>query len=74
MDLALAPTTCGYRLQPASAVGMLWLQTHFEDKHWHHLAEGNVSVEQASADLICDDATAAGLCVSRTGLPTIAPD
>ncbi|MCT4363622.1 MULTISPECIES: hypothetical protein [Synechococcaceae] len=53
---------------------MLWLQTHFEDKHWHHLAEGNVSVEQASADLICDDATAAGLCVSRTGLPTIAPD
>lgn len=74
MDLALAATSSGYRLQPASAMGMLWLQTHFEDKHWHHLAEGNVSVEESSADLIWDDATAAGLCVSRMGSPTIAPE
>jgi len=69
--------TCGYSPATASAVGMLLAaKTHFEKEQAlaRISAEGNgSSVEQASADLICDDATASGLWRQpATGLPTIA--
>ncbi len=68
LDLALVATTGGYRLLALTANGMLWLQTHFDDKHWAQLASGHVSVEEASAALIRQDAQAAGLGVSRLGI------
>lgn len=66
MDLALTSTSDGgFRLGPQSAVGMLWLQTHFEIEHWSLLAAGQIQVDGSSADLLCEDATAAGLLVCR---------
>jgi hypothetical protein len=44
---------------------MLWLQTHFEIEHWSLLAAGQIHVDGSSADLLCEDATAAGLLVCR---------
>jgi hypothetical protein len=45
---------------------MLWLQTHFEIEHWSLLAAGQIQVDGSSADLLCEDAKAAGLLVCRT--------
>lgn len=67
MDLALTSTSDGgFRLGPQSAIGMLWLQTHFEIEHWPLLAAGQIQVDGSSADLLCEDARAAGLLVCRT--------
>ncbi len=44
---------------------MVWLQTHFDDAVWAHLAAGRVQVGPPSADLLCEDAEAAGLRVNR---------
>jgi hypothetical protein len=66
LDLVLAGTQDGYRLHAHSALGMVWLQTHFDDAVWDHLAAGRVQVGRPSADLLCEDALAAGLRISRT--------
>ena len=52
------------RLVPASAMGMLWLQTHFEDEHWDELSRGWFLSQGYSESLIAD-ALEAGLKVSR---------
>lgn len=66
VDLSLASEGSAYRLQPCSAVGMVWLQTHFDDSCWLQLAAGQVVVGRSSIDLLCQDATAAGLRIGRT--------
>jgi len=48
-------------LQPKSAIGMLWLQTHFEDEQWEALANGTVIVSEENAKLLFEDASDAGL-------------
>jgi hypothetical protein len=64
-DLALAQVASGFRLMPCSVLGLLWLQTHFERRHWEPLAAGQVSVDSRSCHELCCDAEAAGLRVSR---------
>jgi len=71
MDLRLLADGLSYRLAPASVHGILWLQTHFESKHWELLADGRVTVSRTDAEELRQDATAAGLDVNT--LPTLSP-
>ncbi|MCX5940432.1 MAG: hypothetical protein NTX18_05310 [Cyanobium sp. LacPavin_0818_WC50_MAG_67_9] len=64
-DLALAQLSRGVRLMPCSVLGMVWLQTHFEDRFWEPLATGSARVDRASADQLGVEAEAAGLKVAR---------
>ncbi len=48
-------------LQPTSAIGMLWLQTHFEDDQWEALSNNQVIVSNENSKLLVKDAISAGL-------------
>ena len=48
-------------LQPKSAIGMLWLQTHFENDKWEALSNSTVIISEESSKLLIEDATNAGL-------------
>tara|TARA_B100000902_G_scaffold3412_1_gene4359 strand:+ start:255 stop:500 length:246 start_codon:yes stop_codon:yes gene_type:complete len=48
-------------LQPQSAIGMLWLQTHFENNHWEALSNSTVIISEENSQLLIEDATNAGL-------------
>ena len=48
-------------LQPTSAFGMLWLQTHFENDQWEALSENTVIISQEDSKLLIEDASKAGL-------------
>ena len=48
-------------LQPTSVIGMLWLQTHFENDQWEALSNNLVVVSQENSKLLIEDATSAGL-------------
>ena len=48
-------------LQPKSAIGMLWLQTHFEDDQWDALSNSAVIISEENSKLLIEDATNAGL-------------
>ena len=48
-------------LQPQSAIGMLWLQTHFENNQWEALSNSTVIISQENSKLLIEDATNAGL-------------
>ena len=50
-------------LQPISAIGMLWLQTHFENDHWEALSNNTVIISKESSKLLVEDATNSGLNV-----------
>ena len=65
VDLLLAPMESTNRLVPASAMGMLWLQTHFEDVHWDELSRGLVSLSPSCSESLIADALEAGLKVNR---------
>lgn len=71
MDLRLLADGLSFRLTPASVHGILWLQTHFECRHWELLADGRVTVSRTDAEELWQDATAAGLDVNT--LPTLSP-
>lgn len=64
-DLALAGLRRGVRLMPCSVLGLLWLQTHFEDRYWEPLASGRARLDRASADQLQSEAEASGLKVAR---------
>jgi len=53
------------RLVPASAMGMLWLQTHFSDEHWDELSRGLVALSPSCSESLITDALEAGLKVNR---------
>ena len=65
VDLLLAPMDSTNRLIPASAMGMLWLQTHFADEHWDDLSRGLVALSPSSSESLIADALDAGLKVNR---------
>ena len=65
VDLLLAPMESTNRLVPASAIGMLWLQTHFEDEHWDELSRGLVALSPSCSASLIADALEAGLKVNR---------
>ena len=50
-------------LQPTSAIGMLWLQTHFENDQWEALADNSVIISEENSKFLIEDATSAGLNV-----------
>ena len=65
VDLLLAPMDSTNRLIPASAMGMLWLQTHFADEHWDDLSSGLVALSPSCSESLIADALDAGLKVNR---------
>ena len=65
LDLLLAPMESTNRLVPASAMGMLWLQTHFDDEHWDELSRGLVALSPSCSESLIADALEAGLKVNR---------
>ena len=50
-------------LQPTSAIGMLWLQTHFENDQWEALSNSTVIISEENSQLLIEDAKHAGLNV-----------
>ena len=68
MDICLIETDSGTHLRPNSVLGMLWLQTHFENEHWDALANRDISIPSQEATVLYQDAQQAGLEVAC--LPT----
>ena len=63
-------------LQPKSVIGMLWLQTHFEDDHWESLSNGRVIISEENSKLLIEDVTSAGLnikCFSDISMLDVFP-
>ena len=50
-------------LKPTSVIGMLWLQTHFENNQWEALANNSVIISEKNSKLLIEDATRADLNV-----------
>ena len=50
-------------LQIQSVIGMLWLQTHFENDQWDALSNNSVIISAENSRLLINDATKAGLKV-----------
>ena len=48
-------------LKPTSVIGMLWLQTHFEDNQWEALSNNQVIISKENSKLLIKDAISAGL-------------
>ena len=48
-------------LHPLSALGMLWLQTHFENNQWESLSNKTVIISYENSKLLIEDATKAGV-------------
>jgi len=48
-------------IQPTSVLGMLWLQTHFENDQWEELSNNSVVISHENSKLLIEDATSAGL-------------
>jgi len=63
-------------LQPKSAIGMLWLQTHFENDQWEALSNSTVIISEENSQLLIEDATNAGLdikCFSDISILDVFP-
>ena len=50
-------------LQPTSVLGMLWLQTHFENDQWVALSNNQVIISKENSKLLVEDAISAGLSI-----------
>ena len=48
-------------LKPISVIGMLWLQTHFDNEQWEALSNNEVIISKENSKLLVQDATSAGL-------------
>jgi len=48
-------------LKPSSVIGMLWLQTHFDNDQWEALSNNKVIISKENSKLLIEDATRAGL-------------
>ena len=56
-------------INPTSVIGMLWLQTHFDNDHWEALSNNEVIISKENSNLLVKDATSAGLNIeSFSGL------
>jgi len=59
-------------LKPISIVGMLWLQTHFDNEQWESLSNNEVIISHENSQLLIQDATSAGLKIkSVSGISTM---
>ena len=63
MDICLAniDNKQNKSLKPTSVLGMLWLQTHFENAQWEALFNNAVIISKENSELLVKDATDAGL-------------
>ena len=63
MDISLITidNSLNKSLQPKSATGMLWLQTHFENDQWEALSNSTVIISDENSKLLIEDATNAGV-------------
>ena len=63
MDICLAniDNKSNKSLKPISVIGMLWLQTHFDNEQWESLSNNEVIISKESSKLLVKDATSAGL-------------
>ena len=48
-------------LRVTSVLGMLWLQTHFDNDQWEALSNNKVIISKENSKLLVKDATSAGL-------------
>lgn len=60
-DIRLNRAIDGIKLQAASVVGMLWLQTHFTNQDWEAIADGSATLSEPDAVKVANDADFAGL-------------
>ena len=63
-------------LQAKSVIGMLWLQTHFEDDQWEALSNSTVIISEENSQLLIEDAANAGLdikCFSDISMLDVFP-
>ena len=63
-------------LQPKSAIGMLWLQTHFENEQWEALSNSTIIISEENSKLLIKDATDAGIdikCLSHISMLDVFP-
>ena len=65
MDISLIKTLEGTQIIPSSIHGMLWLQTHFEEKHWDAIANEQVKLTNSDAIEISKDAQEGGLTLKQ---------
>ena len=50
-------------LKPTSVIGMLWLQTHFDNDQWEALSNNTVIISNENSKLLIEDVTSAGLSI-----------
>ena len=50
-------------IKPLSVIGMLWLQTHFDNDQWESLSNNEVMISKENSELLVEDATSAGLLI-----------
>ena len=63
-------------LQAKSVIGMLWLQTHFENDKWEALSNSTVIISEENSQLLIKDAMNAGLnieCFSDISMLDVFP-
>ena len=63
-------------LQVKSVIGMLWLQTHFENDQWEALSNSTVIISEENSQLLIEDATNAVLhikCLSDVSMLDVFP-
>ena len=58
-------------IQPTSVLGMLWLQTHFENDQWEALSNNAVIISKENSELLVEDATHAGLTIESVSAVSI---
>ena len=64
MDISLSKKGSGTQIEPKTVHGILWLQTHFESKHWESISNGLVIIPTKDGQMLRKDATNAGLNVN----------
>ena len=62
-DIVLVSSDDAFFIDPASAVGLLWLQYHFPQDEWPYLTMGAAFIDCTSASMLAIDAEDAGLSV-----------
>ena len=64
MDISLSEKQNGSQIEANSVHGILWLQTHFESKHWESIIDGLVIIPNQDAQILAEDAIEAGLNIN----------
>ena len=65
MDICLVniDNSLNKSLKPTSVIGMLWLQTHFDNDQWEALSNNTVIISNENSKLLIEDVTSAGLSI-----------